>query len=388
MIDSIIDTDLYKLTMGQAVMQHFPRAIAKYRFVNRNPDQPISGEMIEEIKQCIEDMSDLRLTFAEAEFLRDCCPYLTPWYVDWLYQFTFDPSQIKIFEVKREDGQFDMQLEVEGPWYKTIYWEVPLLAIITGVIMSKQKDIEDIDIDAQIVLAGKKAETLEAGDCRFAEFGTRRRFSSLVQAEVVATMSSFGNFIGTSNIRFAMDNIVKPIGTMAHEWVQGVSGIHGMWDANKLALELWADTYGGDLGIALPDTFGSGAFFKDFDKSLAKLYDGVRHDSGPPVDFGWRVVGHYEKLGIDPKPKMIVFSDSLNVDKCVRLAQYFKDKIKVSFGIGTHLTNDVPGTKPANVVLKLVGMDNHHVVKLSDDPGKEIGDSKAIEVAKWMFNIG
>jgi nicotinate phosphoribosyltransferase len=174
---------------------------------------------------------------------------------------------------------------------------------------------------------------------------------------------------------------------MAHEWVQGVSALVGLRYANRFAMEAWNDVYNGDLGIALADTFGSNAFFRDFDGRLARMFDGVRHDSGNPFSFADQAIYHYERLRIDPKSKTIVFSDSLDVDKCVELQKAFGDKIKLSFGIGTHLTNDVPGTTPTNIVIKLTGIDGIPVVKLSDDMRKAIGDPKALDIALWTFGL-
>jgi len=177
---------------------------------------------------------------------------------------------------------------------------------------------------------------------------------------------------------------VKPIGTMAHEWIMGVSALEGLRHANRFALHKWKDVYKADLGIALTDTFGSDAFWEDFDLELAKVYDGVRHDSGDPLIFGEMAIKHYESLGIDPKSKTIVFSDGLNVDKALEIQKFFEGRIKTSYGIGTHFTNDFE-TPALSMVIKLRSIDGIPVVKLSDESGKETGDERALEIANWTF---
>jgi len=385
-VKSMTDQDLYKLTMQQAALQLYPRATAKYRFVNRNKDQKITSEMIKNIREEVDGLYDsLLLTSLEADWLAKACPYLYPWYIKWLGSFRLDGRQVKISE---HDG--DMQLTIEGPWCETIYWEVPLLAIITRQIMKAQKELDDEEFAGVDMAARIKGKKLAENGCKFADFGTRRRFSYEVQDAVIQNLEwgAGGSFIGTSNVHFAMKYGLKPIGTMAHEWIQAISGLVGLRHANRFALDAWNDVYKGSLGIALTDTFGSDAFFKDFTGVNARLFDGVRHDSGEPLSFLAKTVAHYKSLGIDPKTKTIIYSDSLNVDKCAFYQRASAPNMKCSFGIGTYLTNDVPGTRPANIVIKLVEIDGIPVVKLSDDPGKAVGDPAAISNARWTFGQG
>lgn len=193
------------------------------------------------------------------------------------------------------------------------------------------------------------------------------------------------NFIGTSNVLFAIKNDVKLIGTMAHEVICAVGAMDGYIHANKHLMERWVQTYQGSLGIVLSDSFGLNNFLKDFDTKYARLYDGVRHDSGDPFVFADKIIEHYKSLGIDPTSKSIVFSDGLNIDKAIELANYCKGKIKTSFGIGTHLTNDLPGIIPLNMVIKLFEIDNKNVIKLSDVSGKHTGNKKTINLVKDMI---
>ena len=387
---SILDTDLYKLTQQQFVLQKYPRALAKYRFKNRNPNQPITAEMIFDIREDIRAMAHSQLTDAEEVWLRAECPYLFSWYIDWLKTFRFKLEQIQITPCEQDNGgPATYEYEVTGPWCETILWEVPLLAIISKHIMAAQINISLNDELAIMELTRAKGKKLREAGCKFVDFGTRRRFSYENHSRVLeALIDSAGeNLLGTSNVHLAMAWKIKPIGTMAHELIQAMAGLAGLRYANKYAMDAWNDVYKGSLGIMLPDTYGTDGFLKDFDGVYARLFDGVRQDSGDPVEFLHKIVAHYKKLGIDPKSKTIVFSDSLNVEKAIKLQKVASPLMKVAFGIGTHLTNDIPNTTPANIVIKLVEINGIPVVKLSDTPGKAIGDPRAIEVAKWTFGI-
>jgi nicotinate phosphoribosyltransferase len=210
---------------------------------------------------------------------------------------------------------------------------------------------------------------------------------------VMEALKEFGgtSFVGTSNVHFAMVNEVKPIGTHAHEWFMFHAAKYGFKMANELGLEDWVNVYRGDLGIALSDTYTTEVFFTQFDKKFAKLFDGVRHDSGSPIEFAQKTILHYERLGIDPRSKTIIFSDALNYDKVARIADYCRGRIGMSFGIGTNLTNDV-GLKPMNIVIKMVeafpeGGEWTPVVKLSDERGKYTGEPKMIDLAKEILHI-
>lgn len=230
-------------------------------------------------------------------------------------------------------------------------------------------------------------------DITIADFGTRRRHSYDVQRIVVETMKQFGGktFIGTSNVHLAMVTETKPIGTHAHEWFMFHAAKYGFKMSNPLALENWVAIYRGDLGIALSDTYTSEVFFKAFDKKFSKLFDGVRHDSGDPIEFTEKTINHYKSMGIDPVSKTIIFSDALDYEKVKRIESFCKGKIKASFGIGTNFTNDV-GPSPLNIVIKMTEAhpdqgEWNNVVKLSDDHGKYTGDSKTIELAKTILEI-
>ncbi len=381
-IKSIIDSDLYKFTMQNAICKLYPRAIVKYQFINRGGTQfPQGFDYL--LRQEVSKMADLQLQPEELEFLRKKCYFLDDVYFDFLKGYRFKPEEIGIIQ---KDG--DLQVTIEGPWYRTVLWEVPLMSIISELyfkVTSQQPFSREERKNNNI----KKAQTFQINNCKIADFGSRRRFSFENQLEVVSDLKSHFNskewLAGTSNPYIAMRLDLTPIGTFAHEWISGIAALKGYSHANRYMMEDWVNVYQGNLGIALPDTFGLDAFLKDFDTKFAKLFDGVRHDSGDPFIFSDKMINHYEKLRIDPMSKTIVFSNALDTELIVKLQNYCKGKIKSSGGIGTHLTNDV-GVKPLNIVIKLMNIDGHHVIKLSDDNGKSIGDKQTIEYAKWHIN--
>lgn len=389
-ITSLLDTDLYKLTMQQAVLEHYPDAQVTYQFINRGKHR-FSEILVEKIFFAIKTMKEIRLSQEEKEYLAGLS-FFKPQYLEYLANYRFDPSQIEI-GLDFTDNKESLEITIGGPWHSTILWEVPLMALISELYFEKL----DINKDEVFERAYQKSARLTQAGCTFAEFGTRRRRSSRVQeivlqalmkgSEATAPRLPSRGFVGTSNVRLAMLNNIRPIGTMAHELIMGISALESLRYANRYALQKWKETYKANLGIALTDTFGSAAFFKDFDLELAKVYDGVRHDSGDPIAFGEAVIACYESLKVDPTHKTIIFSDGLNVDKCIEINQHFYDKINVSFGIGTHLTNDFEDAKALNMVIKLRTVNDIPVIKLSDEPGKETGDEKAIEVAKWTFGL-
>jgi nicotinate phosphoribosyltransferase len=231
--------------------------------------------------------------------------------------------------------------------------------------------------------ARQKAKILNSYGCYFSEFGTRRRRSYMTQKIVVNELQSSPTFVGTSNVYLAMKFGVRFMGTQAHEWDSAIAVLEGMRHAPRFKMDKWVSVYGSNLGIALTDTFGTDVFLKDFDSYFARLYDGVRHDSGDPIEVGEKIIDHYRKLGIDPTSKMIVFSDGLTPSDAVKIAEHFAGSIKVSFGIGTNLTNDY--ANPLNIVIKLYSCDNIPVVKFSDVHSKQSGNLEALNVARWIF---
>jgi nicotinate phosphoribosyltransferase len=385
-LNSILDNDFYKITMQNAVVKLFPSQIVKYKFINRGKHE-FPENFGEELLKSINSMAELQLTKEEKKFMTKTCPYLDLPYLDFLEGYRYDPSEVHI----SQNGS-ELEVIVEGLWYRTILWEVPLLSLISElnyVMGDLERDSNEMILENTL----DKARHMKYLGVTFAEFGTRRRHSYKVQRLVLDALTRDRNstFIGTSNVHMAMLYQTKPIGTHAHEWFMFHAAEYGFKMANKIALEHWVDIYRGDLGVALSDTFTTEVFFKQFDKKFTKLFDGVRHDSGDPIDFAHKTIAHYEENGINPLYKYIIFSDGLNLEKVDEITKACRGKIGISFGIGTNLTNDV-GLKPMNIVMKLIGVQAPNkdwiaTVKLSDEKGKYTGDPKMIELAKEFLRI-
>ncbi|NTS39569.1 nicotinate phosphoribosyltransferase [Flavisolibacter sp. BT320] len=384
-LPSLLDNDFYKFTMQQGVVKLFPRAKARYRFINRGKHVFPPG-FVEALQASVNAMATLKLSTEEKAWLAQTCPYLDPVYLDFLQGYCYDPSEVQIAQTGDE-----VEVTVEGYWYRTILWEVPLLCLICENYYSLQSS--ERESDAQVTEKTRdKIETYARMGVNIAEFGTRRRHSFAVHDLVVKTLKQYGRtFVGTSNVHLARVHGTKPIGTHAHEWFMFHAARFGFKMANTMALEHWIDVFRGDLGIALSDTFTTEEFFEIFDKKFARLFDGVRHDSGDPLVFADKTIAHYQKLGIDPRSKNIIFSDGLNLEKVSAIVQHCQGRIGISFGIGTNFTNDV-GLKPMNIVMKMTealpeGEDWTPVVKLSDEPMKHTGDAESIRLAKAILQI-
>ncbi|MCQ0110609.1 nicotinate phosphoribosyltransferase [Zhouia amylolytica] len=384
--NSILDNDFYKFTMQCAVVKLFPEVKAKYKFINRGEHKFPKG-FGHALRSAVDNMAKLQLTRDEKLFLTDTCHYFNPAYIDFLEGYRFDPSEVTI----KQTGE-DLEVYVSGYWYRTILWEVPLLSLICELYYELTEQ-ERWPKERVISNTLEKIRLYNELGVTFAEFGTRRRHSYRTHREVMHTLSTYKgkSFIGSSNVHMAMLYKVKPIGTHAHEWFMFHAAEYGFKMANALSLEHWVDVYRGDLGVALSDTYTTDVFFKQFDTKFAKLFDGVRHDSGDPVEFAEKTIAHYKKHGINPMYKYIIFSDSLNPEKVESITHSCKGKIGISFGIGTNLTNDV-GLKPMNIVIKLTDVltnDNEWIptVKLSDEPNKHTGEEKMISLAKELLRI-
>jgi len=385
-LTSLLDNDFYKITMQQGVIKLFPHSMARYEFINRGKHEFPEG-FAEILRKAVDKMAELRLSAQEKEYLATACPYLEPTYLDFLQGYRYNPSEVKI-----EQNGSDLKVSIEGYWYRTILWEVPIMALICELYYYV-KGAEPITPELVNTVNREKIEKYGRLGVTIAEFGTRRRHSYDVHSKVVQALSEFGagTFVGTSNVHFAMLHNTKPIGTHAHEWFMFHAAKYGFKMSNSLGLEHWTAVYRGDLGIALADTYTTEIFFEQFDKKFSKLFDGVRHDSGDPIVFAEKTINHYKRLGIDPLSKTIIFSDSLNYDKVERIANFCKGKIGMSFGIGTNFTNDV-GLAPLNIVIKMTEAlpENQTwipVVKLSDEKGKYTGNPKMIHLAKEILGI-
>ena len=382
-IKSILDSDLYKFSQMNAVAKLYPNAKVRYSFINRGQTLFPKG-FADRLKEEINFMSLLKLGYDEEMYFKKRCPFLDPVYFDLLRGYRFDPDEVQINQL---DG--NLSVEIEGYWYKAILWEVPLLAIIselfynTNISTQTRADawLKSWDIHKQ------KAQAFNELGVKVADFGTRRRYSYFNQYNLIEEFKKWTFFVGTSNVYLAFINNIKPIGTQAHEWYMFHAAKYGFKMATRVALGRWVDAYHGNLGIALTDTFTSDEFFRSFDTLYAKLFDGVRQDSGSPFEFADKAIKHYEKLRIDPLSKTIVFSDGLNYDFVKKIEKYVNGRIKTSYGIGTYLTNDIPEVKPLNMVIKMTAADPDGngkwipTIKLSDSKTKYTGNKDMIKRA-------
>lgn len=384
--NSILDNDFYKFTMQYAVIKLYPDTVACYEFINRGSHEFPEG-FAEALREKLNHMSELKLTSEERKYLDETLPYLNSAYLDFLQGYRYDPSEVEI-----EQNGTELSVKIQGYWYRTILWEVPILSWISELYYEMTQQQRGSDSEVVEIVKRKAQSYLELG-VKVAEFGTRRRHSYEVHTIVADALKKYGgnSYVGTSNVHLAMKTKVKPIGTHAHEWFMYHGARFGFKVANGISLDRWVNAYHGDLGIALTDTYTTDVFFTQFNKKLAKLFDGVRHDSGDPIEFAKKTIAHYEKMGINPLHKNIVFSDGLNLDKVRKIADATRGKIGISFGIGTNLTNDV-GLKPMNIVIKMTSVSEPDipwtkVVKLSDEPHKHTGDPKMIRLAKDILEI-
>lgn len=377
-IKSILDTDLYKFTTSYAYMKLFPNAMGTFQFVDRD-NTKYTDEFVREFKMELCNMSRLALTLEESMFMSKC-RFIPKMYWEWLSSFRFDPNVVSVCT----DVLGHLHIEVTDHLYKATLYEVPILALVSELrnkMLGYTADINEV-IDRLI----PKIKLSNEYKIKFSEFGTRRRFNFNVQKQVVDYIVHNSQYCtGTSNCYLAMLYGMKPMGTHPHEWFMFHGAQFGYKHANYLALENWVNVYDGDLGIALTDTYTSSTFFNNFSRKHAKLFDGIRQDSGDEYQFVMKAIARYKGLGIDPSTKTIVFSNALDFEKAKDINEYCRGRINASFGIGTNLTNDT-GNPPANIVMKLSlcqmseGKPIYNCVKLSDDLGKHHGDSKEVNL--------
>lgn len=365
-ITTLLDTDLYKYTMMQTVLHQYPAAEVEYRFRCRTPDVDFSACMAD-ISRELDHLCTLQLTDDELGYLAGL-DYLKPDFIHFLRLFRLDRRFVQLDCI---DGR--LELTLRGPWLHTILFEVPLLAIISEVYCRHHYSSPDWH-RAREKLQQKIALAADApASFHFTDFGTRRRFSRHWHEEVVTRLAQAlpVQFTGTSNLDLARRLGLSPVGTMAHEFLQAFQALGPrLIDSQKAALDAWVREYRGRLGIALTDVVGMDAFLHDFDLYFAKLFDGLRHDSGDPIRWTEKALAHYRRMKIDPHSKTLVYSDSLTMRRALEIHERFKNDCAMAFGIGTHLTNDVAEPAPLNMVIKMTRCNGQAVAKLSDSPGK------------------
>ncbi|NJC48951.1 UNVERIFIED_ORG: nicotinate phosphoribosyltransferase [Xanthomonas campestris] len=368
-IHSLLDTDLYKFTMMQAVLHQHPAAQVDYRFKCRTPGVDLA-RFIDEISREIDALCRLRLREDEVAYLRGL-RFIKPDFADFLALFHLDRKYLQLSASTTHPGE--IELTIRGPWLHTILFEVPLLAIINEVWFRNTSEPDYEEGRRRLREKVSSLRSMPAG-CKIADYGTRRRYSRHWHGELLPLLrDGLGEqFVGTSNVYFAKHYGLTPLGTMAHEYLQAFQALGPrLRDSQVAALESWAREYRGDLGIALSDVVGLDAFLRDFDLYFCKLFDGMRHDSGDPFEWGERVIAHLQAHRIDPATKVLVFSDGLNIDKVMRLYAHFHTRCRLAFGVGTSLTNDL-GPTPLQIVIKMVRCNGQPVAKLSDSPGKSM----------------
>ena len=390
---SMLENDLYKFSMSYYYQRTTPEGVGTFSFTDRN-GQKFNPEFVELLRSEFRKLSTLALTEEEFNWCHENIYFIPQCYFEWLMGFRFNPDIIDI----SIDEEGHLHIEATDLIYKVTLYEIPILSTVSEVYYKTYEKTEpDWDyIDSQLE---KKVAISNENHLKFANFGMRRRYSHEVEAHVTEYLArNCKYFIGSSTVYFAMkyQSIrpdLKPIGTMAHELMMATAAFMGPKEANYYVMRHWAEIYGGAMGTMLPDCFTTRVFLRNFSLDMAKLYDGVRHDSGDPFEFGDKIIAKYESYHIDPMTKSIVFSDALDFDRALAIQKYFEGRIKVSFGIGTNLTNDVGTVKPLNIVMKLKTFQvnpRQHVyrcVKLSDTPGKELGDPDEVHSYKVILGL-
>lgn len=385
-ITTLLDTDLYKFTTSYAYIKLFPYAIGTFSFKDR--DNTVYNEaFLAAVKEEIVRLSEIALRQEELEYMVKNCRFLPQLYWEWLSSFRFDPEKIDV----SLDSDGHLHIEITDYMYKATLYEVPILAIVSET--KNQFYGHKADLDLVISRLDEKIELSNEHKLAFSEFGTRRRFSFDVQNAVIGRLKEKAQYCtGTSNCYYAMKYRMKMMGTHPHEWFMFHGAQFGYKHANYLALENWVQVYDGDLGTALSDTYTFDAFLSNFSRKQAKLFDGVRCDSGNEFEFIDRLTARYREFGIDTTTKTIIFSNALDFQKAIAIQDYCKGKIRCAFGIGTNLTNDT-GYTPMNIVMKLTqckmnaNQQWRECVKLSDDIGKHIGSDKELNACLYELRI-
>jgi len=405
-ITSLLDTDLYKFTMMQVVLHQFPGAQVEYRFKCRNASNSVTPQeqrfnlapFVDEIRDEIRSLCSLHFHESELDFLRSM-RFIKSDFVDFLGLFHLNEKYIVVRALP--SGEID--ITIQGPWLHTILFEIPVLAIVNEVYFRNTCKLPDL-VEGRRRLDAKVGQLRADGlsDLKIADYGTRRRFSRSWHEEVLRVLSVHvgtnqqpggaigfpGKLAGTSNVLFAMKLGLTPLGTMAHEYLQACQALGPrLRDSQIYGFESWAKEYRGDLGIALSDVYGMDAFLRDFDLYFCKLFDGARHDSGDPFQWGERMLAHYAKNRVDPLTKTLIFSDALTVPRTIELYRQFRGRCQLAFGIGTNLTNDL-GYEPLQIVIKMVRCNGQPVAKLSDTPSKNMcDDQRYLGYLRQVFEI-
>lgn len=383
-INHFTDNDLYTFSCQYYILQQYPRAEVEYTFIDRNKTcYPQSFAAL--LQEQVDHMADVVITDEEIEFMTTRCVWLPLWYFTFLKGYRFNPAEVAI----SQDEEGHLEIKIQGKWFSTIMWEMPLLSCISEIIHTLNGDMDRYDVEAERQKAADKARRIFENGLVLGDMGTRRRFSYAHQEMVLKTMTEVyrsqewpGTFTGTSNVYLAMELGLKPLGTLSHQIISFEENVSGVFECNYMVMKKFSDVYDGNNGIYLYDCFGDDIFFKNMSKRMAMMYSGLRVDSGNEEEQTERIIEKYKQLGINPATKQVVYSNGLDVDRCIEIHNFCNGRVLDSYGVGTHLMCDINNAKPSNIVIKLTKCritemrEWHDCIKLSCDKGKTLGNEK------------
>ncbi len=392
-ITHLTDNDLYTFSCQYYVMQQYPRAEVEYTFIDRNKTiYPKGFDKL--LQEQVDHMKDVVITDEEIEFMQEKCVWLPLWYFTFLRGYRFNPAEVNI----SQDEEGHLSISICGKWFSTIMWEMPLLSCISEIIHTLNGDMEKYDREAERQKTIEKSRKIFAGGLVFGDMGTRRRFSYEHQKMVLETMTEVyrsqqwpGIFTGSSNVYLAMKLGLKPLGTLSHQIISFEENVSGVFECNYMVMKKFSDVYDGNNGIYLYDCFGDDLFFKNLSKRMAMMYSGLRVDSGNEEEQTERIIEKYKQLGINPATKQVVYSNGLNVDRCLEIHKFCAGRVMDSYGVGTALMCDIDNVRPSNIVIKLTkariteSREWHDCIKLSCDKGKALGNPKKVEYIKSLI---
>ena len=386
------DNDLYTFTCQYYILMKYPRAEVEYTFFDRNGTcYPRGFDKL--LREQLDHMAEVVCTQEEADYMRDACYFLPLWYFTFLKGYRFNPKEVSI----SQDAEGHLDITVRGKWFSTIMWEMPILSTISELMHELQGDFEKYDPVLERQRAWAKSERIFGAGLVFGDMGTRRRFSFAHQDMVIGVMKEVydskkwpGVFTGTSNVYLAMKHGTKCLGTMSHQLISFEEIVSGVFECNFNVMRKFSDVYDGDNGIYLYDCFGDKVFFSNLSKRMAMMYKGLRVDSGDETEQTEKIIAKYKSLGIDPATKQVVYSNGLDIDKAIEIHKMCAGRVQDSYGVGTHITCDVTGVKPMNIVVKLTRgritelREWHDCIKLSCDKGKTLGNP---EKCRYILSV-
>lgn len=383
-ITHFTDNDLYTFSCQYYIMQQYPRAEVEYTFFDRNNTCYPKG-FAELLQEQINYMANVQITEEEVEFMTNQLVWLPLWYFSFLRGYRFNPAEVEI----SQDEEGHLSILIRGKWFSTIMWEMPILSCISELTHILNGDVDRYDLEREKAKALEKSNRIFSEGLVFGDMGTRRRFSYDHQKMVLEVMRDTyhlhkwpGVFTGTSNVWFAYELGLKPLGTLSHQIISFEEIVSGVFECNYNVMKKFSDVYDGNNGIYLYDCFGDDVFFKNLSKRMAMMYSGLRIDSGVEEEQIEKIIEKYHQLGIDPASKQVVFSNGLNVERCIEIHNYCAGRVKDSYGVGTQITCDIDGAKPSNIVVKLTKgritelREWHNCIKLSCDKGKTLGNKE------------